>query len=415
MSQYKAAMARMLGGSDSEERRHNSRSSARPKIETGNEIADYLVENFDSLINFAIPVVWCLLFVLIMDREGFFNFWYMPFLGLFAAVLCNTVPIGGGVVYVPALSMLGVDIHLGVSFSVAVMTIGNGGLGFLRWLHKDATLIRWESFRYTVLPSSIGTFIAMVFFPPLDVATVRTLFAYFCLLLACLVLAAVYRGGKIEQLISNDITDSSATGCCGSSTNEPTYRDAPDEEESGLLDTEKTYPARGNSGDNIVNSTEPSMQENIAEIVQLADSIPITFVTPPQPVLYSREDSHRVSVSDLHWYLIAFVSFLAGAFLVPNIGIGPALTTFIALQLVGYNAKAAIVTGIITGGWVSIVPFLLHWLWLNDVPFQLWIMVLPGVFYGAKFAPLVHDHVGLPKVLSLFALFLLGTAYLFFH
>eukprot|EP01032_Pedospumella_encystans_P009448 gene9448-11117_t len=398
MSQYKAAMARMLGGSGSEERRSNSRSSARPKIETGNEIADYLVENFDSLINFAIPVVWCLLFVLIMDREGLFNFWYMPFLGLFAAVLCNTVPIGGGVVYVPALSMLGVDIHLGVSFSVAVMTIGNGGLGFLRWLHKDATLIRWESFRYTVLPSSIGTFIAMVFFPPLDVTTVRTLFAYFCLLLACLVLAAVYRGGKIEQLISNDNIDSSATGCCGSNTNELIYRDTPDEEESGLLDTEKIYPARGNSGDNIVNSTEPSTQENIAEIVQLADNIPISFATPSQPVLSSRHDSHRVSVSDRHWYLIAFVSFLAGAFLVPNIGIGPALTTFIALQLVGYNAKAAIVTGIITGGWVSIVPFLLHWLWLNDVPFQLWIMVLPGVFYGAKFAPLVHDHVGLPKL-----------------
>ncbi len=32
-----------------------------------------------------------------------------------------------------------------------------------------------------------------------------------------------------------------------------------------------------------------------------------------------------------------------------------------------------------------------------------------------QFAPLVHDHVGLPKVLSIFALFLLGTAYLFFH
>ncbi len=378
-------MARMLGGSEGEVRRPNSHSSARPKIETGNEIADYLVENFDSLINFVIPVVWCLLFVFIMDRDGFFNFWYMPFLGLFAAVLCNTVPIGGGVVYVPALSMLGVDIHLGVSFSVAVMTVGNGGLGFLRWLHKDSSLIRWESFRYTVLPSSIGTFIAMVFFPPLDVTTVRTLFAYFCLLLACLVLAAVYRGGKIEQLLSNENTDNTATGCCGTSTNEPIYTDSPYEEESGLLDTEKTYPTRGNSNDNMVNTAELSTQENIAEIVQLADNIPISFVKAPSlPVRHGQNDPHHVSVSDNHWYLIAFVSFLAGAFLVPNIGIGPALTTFIALQLVGYHAKAAIVTGIITGGWVSIVPFLLHWLWLNDVPFQLWIMVLPGVFYGAK-------------------------------
>jgi hypothetical protein len=88
-------------------------------------------------------------------------------------------------------------------------------------------------------------------------------------------------------------------------------------------------------------------------------------------------------VSQRSWNTIALVSLLAGGILVPNIAVGPALTTFLALQLVGYAPKKAIVTGIITGGWVSLVPFAMHLFWLNDVPLQLWVMVLPGVYLGA--------------------------------
>lgn len=32
---------------------------------------------------------------------------YMPFLGIFAALLANSVPIGGGIVYIPVLHLLG--------------------------------------------------------------------------------------------------------------------------------------------------------------------------------------------------------------------------------------------------------------------------------------------------------------------
>jgi hypothetical protein len=36
------------------------------------------------------------------------------------------------------------------------------------------------------------------------------------------------------------------------------------------------------------------------------------------------------------------------------------------------------------GGWVSVVPFMLHLFVLNDVPIVLWLMVLPGVYIGAQ-------------------------------
>ena len=70
------------------------------------------------------------------------------------------------------------------------------------------------------------------------------------------------------------------------------------------------------------------------------------------------------------------------------------------------------VTAIVAGGWTSIVPFMLHLLVLNDVPMALWVMVLPGVYLGARVAPLVHGVVGLQNVLVAFATFLVATSVL---
>lgn len=48
---------------------------------------------------------------------------YMPFLGIFSATLANAVPVGGGIVFVPALAIMGSHIKLGASFTVATMTV----------------------------------------------------------------------------------------------------------------------------------------------------------------------------------------------------------------------------------------------------------------------------------------------------
>lgn len=337
---------------------------------SGNALEDFLIDNFDTIINVIVPVTWCLLFVILMDRQAFFAYLYIPFIGIFAAVLCNSVPIGGGVVYVPALSMLGTNLHLGVSFSVATMTFGNGVFGFLRWLHKDPSVIIWESFVYTVLPSSIGSFIAIVYFPPMELSTVRTVFATFCLFLAAIVLMAVYRGGHIDKVLDATSTASCVSHCGPVDESLNADGDATSAEEQVPLRDEES-PTNSIAAEG---SSSPAQ-----------DSAPA--FPPSHPV--RQHPAHVVSAKN--WGILALVSFLAGALLVPNIGIGPALTTYLGLQLVGYAPKRAIVTGIITGGWVSVVPFLLHLLWLNDVPLQLWIMVIPGVYYGAK----VHIHLNM--------------------
>jgi uncharacterized membrane protein YfcA len=124
-----------------------------------------------------------------------------------------------------------------------------------------------------------------------------------------------------------------------------------------------------------------------------------TSSTPPPPPLEARQ---------IIW--ASGASFLAGSILVSHIGIGNAMTTFLVASFVWrLPAKSAVVTGIICGGWTSLVPFLWHLFVLKDVPIALWVMGLPGVYLGARIAPLVHDHVGIFNVLRAFCIFLMVT------
>jgi uncharacterized membrane protein YfcA len=279
---------------------------------------EVVVENSSFILNYLVPLAWCFLFVLIMDRESFVSTLYMPFLGIFAATLANTVPIGGGIVYVPALLLLGVDLKLGVSFTVATMSFGNGLFGFLRWLNKNPGLIGWESFWYTVLPSWLGSLVGIFLLPEMKAEYVKILFASVCVKVSILVALAAWKGGmdKLSFIFSSSSSASS---------------------------------------NNSVPLSVPSAVSS-SSAPPLPSSCIITLI---------------------------IITFLGGVFLVPNIGIGPALTTYLILNSFGFSTHSSVVTGIITGGWVCVLPFLIHVFYLRDVPYELWLMVIPGVYLGA--------------------------------
>ena len=366
MAQYKAAMKRLFREEDSVSQPVpvQKTAGAMNSTYTRSELELWIDSHYGFIMRFLVPLLWCLLFVIYMDRKSFLEYLYIPFIGIFAAVLANAVPIGGGIVYVPVFSLLGINLHLGVSFSVATMSFGNGIFGFLKWMHKDPSLLIWESFAYTVIPSSIGSFLAILFFPPVEITVVRTIFAVFCLLLAGLVLLAVYRGGAIDKII----TTTAPVICSPTPTHINTIQtQASVADEEGLITT-TDYVTTNNNAEDIATTEEIPSRMQIQQ----------EFQTRQNQI-----------VSSYSWFIIAIISFLAGGFLVPSIGVGPALTTFLSLQLVGYTPKRAIVTGIITGGWVSVVPFLLHLCYLQDVPLQLWVMVLPGVYFGAQVSTIV--------------------------
>ena len=247
-------------------------------------------------------------FLYIVDHETMLSLWYMPPLGFFAAIVANCVPIGGGVVYIPALYYLGENMELGVAFTVATMSLGSGFISPLKWLSVDKDLIIWTAIPFTVLPAWKGFIVSMAF-PSLGEDAERLFFGIFCLALAVFVAAIARAGGAMEF------------------------------------------------------------------------SRQLSSFTP-----------HKSMSTAVYWGLTAFVSFLAGLILIPNIGIGPALTTFICLSLHGgIDTHAALVTGIVVGGWASWVPLAIHLLFSRDVPILHWIMVMPGVFLGAQVGLYVTD------------------------
>lgn len=316
------------------------------------------VQNYANiLLNIAPAILWCFLFVMIMDREKFFQAWFMPFLGVFAAFLANSVPLGCGIVYIPALSLLGANITLGAAFTLSVMPIGNGFFGFIRWILKDPTVILWESFQYTVLTSWVGSLIAMFLLPKVDHYWIKMGFGWFCFLIGLLVLAGVYSNGIRNVFFPSpvgpknpNVNDIQALSRLENGERSRALNPAPDLEEGKFT----------NASDSSANG--PLSHESQKKLLS--------------------SDSFAEALQK--WAHVIVISFLGGIILVPNIAIGPALITYILLAMMGYRDQQALVTGIVTGGWVCVLPFLIHIFILKDVPWELWIMVLPGVFYGAK-------------------------------
>ena len=118
-------------------------------------------------------IIWAVLFCEYMDKSSFFELLYLPAIGIFAACLANAVPIGGGIVYIPTLALLGSNLKMDVTFTICVMSIGNGLFGFLKWLQKNPNMFIFDSFFYTVIPSSIGSIISIFYLPKFSIWIIR--------------------------------------------------------------------------------------------------------------------------------------------------------------------------------------------------------------------------------------------------
>lgn len=117
----------------------------------------------------------------------------------------------------------------------------------------------------------------------------------------------------------------------------------------------------------------------------------------------------------LKWHPLMFVSFVYGLLFIPNVAIGQGLVTFISLASLGtFSIEACTVTGIIINGWACWVPFIYHATVLRDVPWGLWITILPGIYLGAAIAPMVSQTLGPELVMRLFAFVLIATASMYF-
>lgn len=361
MAQHKASMERIFQKQNDEEGLcpliDESEEAANREMEVATRhrfiILAWLEEHAAFLMMPCFPLLWCVLFLSTMDRDMVLSAYAMPLLGIVSASLANAVPVGGGIVFVPILRYFGIDLHLGAAFALSTMTFGNGVFGFLTWLRKDPSCIAWNVVPYAVVPAWIGASWA-TFHPFLTPLRCQQLFALFSFKVAIIVGRGIYISRRRMQRNN--------------------YKHAAD----------------GGSGKSfsIVDHDDES-SENITS-----------------QILCDESQKQRQL-----WACCS--SFLAGFILVSHIAIGNAMTTFLVCSFVWrLPAKTSVVTGVLVGGWTSIVPFGIHLFILKDVPVALWVMGLPGVYLGANIAPMVHEHLGIVNVLTAFCLFLVATALL---
>ena len=151
----------------------------------------YLQRHADFILMPLLPLVWCLLLVSTLSRDEMLSAWGMPLLGIVSATLANSVPVGGGIVFVPILHLFGYEIKLGAAFAVATMTFGNGFFGFLTWLNKDASAIAFYAIPTAVIPAWIGAAIGTLR-PFMTPEHCKTLFALFALKAAAVIWRGLY-------------------------------------------------------------------------------------------------------------------------------------------------------------------------------------------------------------------------------
>lgn len=321
----------------------------------------FLERHASVLLMPVLPLLWTILFAMTMDRTSLLETgaWATPLLTALSATLANAAPVGGGVVFVPILSLFGVQIHLGgVAFAVSTMTFGNGVFGFLNWLRKDPERIAWKVVPYAVLPAWCGAAVGTMR-PFLTPDQARRCFGAFALVAAAVVGKALLKGGG---------------------------------------DVATAFGGDNDLGERLTNV--------ITEIGERKDLLGAG--DPNESATSSSKPNSSLTISQRPRLLASISSFLSGLVLVSHIGVGNALATFlVGVYIWRLPAKSAIVTGILCGGWTSICPFLLHLLVLKDVPISLWVMGLPGVYAGARIAPATHDLLGLGRVLGAFVVFLL--------
>ena len=98
--------------------------------------------------------------------------------------------------------------------------------------------------------------------------------------------------------------------------------------------------------------------------------------------------SHKGCYSCCQWLICMYCSMSTGYLFVANIGSGMACTTFFILSLfLGVETKRAMPTAVVIGGWTAWLPTTANYILLEATPYIRFLMIFPGLWFGAMFSP----------------------------
>lgn len=114
--------------------------------------------------------------------------WFMPFLGIVAATIAMSTPAGGGVVFFPAMVLLGIPPLEAVAFSLGAQAVGMGIFGTFNWMKRDKSAINFPVVIPTVIIGSAASLLALFVFPIAEAEPLQLTFSFFGVGLAIYVL-----------------------------------------------------------------------------------------------------------------------------------------------------------------------------------------------------------------------------------
>jgi len=148
-----------------------------------------------------LSVFWLLIFFLAADPIALFSgHWHFFFLGIGGAVAANSTGAGGGIVFIPAFTSLGIGETNALGTSIAIQCFGMtaGSISWLRSIHRREhggdqviSLTRHLLF-YSAIPAAAGMLCAQ-FLVPLPAFPITTLFKYFSIFFGLALLVITLR------------------------------------------------------------------------------------------------------------------------------------------------------------------------------------------------------------------------------
>jgi len=328
--------------------------------------------------------------------------WYAPVMGAVAALLpASGAPIAGGIIFFPILTSLGVCSADAVAFSAATQFLGCGVFAPLNWLVQDPSVFNADIFKLALPPGALGLALGL-YLCTLGAKSMYIVWTF--IFFSLFVLAYTLQGLLGHRLITKD-----TPAPADAETSGPIDAETEGGRIVSLLQADVKQGAQGGA------SQTDSAETNVKEAVT---TLPGSRCDDPLAHLQSCPVTWTNTIAPT-WPLLLWYSACCcfGGLLVAFIGIGIEKVAFIiATWQSNVHTRDASVSSIVVVGWLSglsagarllspTCPFQRGY--MGNLPFELWISVLPGIFLGSVCGPWIAKTVGSRTIMWLFCAFLL--------
>jgi len=160
------------------------------------------------VIDVALFVLWLILIFTLLDNNTRNSLWYIPLLGIIGSIIGVGTPVGGGIVYFPALTVLNVPANEAVAFNYATAVANLGGLGLLTWARKRPESIQkyYWLLLWVILFGWVGSAMSTYLFPIEQEITLRAMFLVFVFLVLIYVGYLLYKEFTTDKTKEEKLT-----------------------------------------------------------------------------------------------------------------------------------------------------------------------------------------------------------------